>query len=180
MARCAYGVEDKQRCCTNVQDHITTMAAPSIPVIVALDGWLTLPPLDFEHEYHVIKNGISDSDSATLARATIYVTSGTPVTAEIIEAAPHLQMINCNGTGTDHVARESLRKRGIKLCKTPAQNTDSVSEHAFALYYALRRRILPMHDWVMEGKQWPALKTAFTSFGPPPRVNQEETLVSSA
>jgi hypothetical protein len=54
-----------------------------------------------------------------------------------------------------------------------------VSEHAFALASALKRRILPMHQLTVEGKKWAELRAPHLSFGQPPRTNAEETLVSA-
>jgi phosphoglycerate dehydrogenase-like enzyme len=57
---------------------------------------------------------------------------------------------------------------------------DSVSEHAFALASALKRRILPMHQLTVEGKKWAEVRAPHLAFGQPPRTNAEETLVSAA
>ena len=62
--------------------------------------------------------------------------------------------------------------------KVPAQNVDSVSEHAIALYYGIRRHILEMHAMTMDGQFWAAhhpIAHRMTKI--PPRVNAEETLV---
>ena len=63
------------------------------------------------------------------------------------------------------------------VCRVPAQNTDSVSEHAFALYYAIRRRIVEMHNIAMDGKTWANDNLLARRLGNPPRTNAEETLV---
>jgi len=55
--------------------------------------------------------------------------------------------------------------------------SDAVSEHAFALASAVTRRILPMHQMVVEGDKWSQVRPP-VMFGKPPRVNSEETLVS--
>jgi len=82
-----------------------------------------------------------------------------------------------NGTGTDHIDKVALRERGIWLCHVPAQNTDSVSEHAFALFFAVRRQIVPMHSKVMDGVTWPNATQITKHMGAPPRTCSEETLV---
>lgn len=142
--------------------------------IVALDGWVKLPRLDFDHVYTEYTSTTPDQLPERIKDATIVTTAAQKVTRAGIEAAPHLQLVACNGTGTDHVDKDAIRERGITLCNVPAQNTDSVSEHAFALYYALRRRLPQVHNHTVDGG-WP--QALFTKLGPPPRVNAEETLV---
>lgn len=54
---------------------------------------------------------------------------------------------------------------------------ETVSEHAFALASALKRRIMPMHQVTVEGKKWAEIRGPHLAFGKPPRTNSEETLV---
>jgi len=103
------------------------------------------------------------------------ITSNSRVTRAAIEVAPHLRIIASNATGTNHVDKLAANERGITVCHVPGQNTDSVAEHSFALYYALRRRVLPMHDLAMDGNIW-SKGAAFKHLGQPPRTNAEETL----
>ena len=154
-----------------------SMMAASKHHIVALDNWV-LPPktLNFEHT-----SQIHDAvDPATLPsvtpKATILMTSFARVTRAGIAAAPHLQLVACNGTGSNHVDKEACRERDITVVHVPAQNTDSVAEHAFALYYALKRQIVPMHQLTVGGEAWPK-ETMFRRFAAPPRTNAEETVV---
>jgi glycerate dehydrogenase len=145
--------------------------------VFALDAWLEPPKFDFETDVTVIRDLSANSRPEQLKDATIMMLSGTPLTAEMMKHAPRLQLVAVNGTGTNHIDDDYISRRGITLCKVPAQNTDSVSEHAFALYYALRRQILPMHRLTMEGETWAKKKTVHTDFGRPPRTNAEETMV---
>ncbi|KAK5124914.1 hypothetical protein LTR85_001104 [Meristemomyces frigidus] len=142
--------------------------------IVALDGWVKLPALDFEYDYREYASTTPEQLPDRIKDATIVTTAAQKVTRAGIEAAPHLQLVACNGTGTDHIDKDAIRERGVTLCNVPAQNTYSVSEHAFALYYALRRRIPQIHQSTVDGS-WP--QKLFTKLGPPPRINAEEILV---
>ena len=142
--------------------------------IVALDRWIDLPPVNFEHEYTSYNGTSADELPQRISNATIVITAAQKVTRAGVEAAPHLQLVLCTGTGTNHIDRDALRERGVTLCNVPAQNTDSVSEHAFALYFALRRRVMEVHQSTMDG-EWPQVQ--YTKLGPPPRVNAEEVLV---
>lgn len=148
--------------------------------VVAVDNWIIPPEFDFEHDFTQYENTSPVELTERIKTATIVVCSGTRITREAVENAPNLQLISCNGTGTDTIDKDVIRERGLSLSRVPAQNTDSVSEHAFALYYALRRRVLDMHELAMDGEVWRAnvgslIPNAFSAR--PPRVNDEETLV---
>ncbi|OQO03902.1 hypothetical protein B0A48_10544 [Cryoendolithus antarcticus] len=145
--------------------------------IISLDAWVEPPEFDFDHTLTVIRDDSATSRPEQLRDATILMFSGTPVTRNILDNAPNARLLAANGTGVDHVDVVAVRERGLTLCKVPAQNTDSVSEHAFALYYALRRQVLRMHQLVMEGKEWPERKTVHAEFGHVPRTNVEERLI---
>ncbi|KAM0708011.1 hypothetical protein Q7P35_004660 [Cladosporium inversicolor] len=145
--------------------------------IIALDSWVTLPPFSFPHTLTVITDGSALSNPSQLADATIAINSQVPVNAALLEHMPKLQLFAATGTGVDHIEKEALRSRGVVLCKVPAQNTDAVSEHAFALAAALTRKVLPMHQMTVEGEKWSQIRPP-VMFGKPPRVNSEETLIA--
>lgn len=145
--------------------------------VVALDSWVEPPELDFEHELTQYPSTNPDELAERMKDATIVVISNTRMTSAGIANAPKLQLIACNSTGTDHVDKEAVRKHGVSLCRVPAQNTDSVSEHAFALHYAVRRQIISLHDIAIGGASWPTGPMLRSVFGAPPRTNGEETLV---
>lgn len=149
----------------------------SLHHVVYLDNWVDPPPLNFEHRLTKYDSTTPEQLPSRLRDATIAICSSARITRAGIEAASNLQLIACNSTGTDQVDKVALRERGITLCHVPAQNTDSVAEHAFALYYALRRRIMPLHELTMDGVSW-GKGPAFRLFeGGPPRTNAEECLV---
>ena len=153
------------------------MSAPGKPYIVALDSWVEPPKLSFEYDSETYPSTTPEQLPERMKNATIVIVSGTKVTRKGIESAPKLQLVACNGTGTDHIDKVALRDHGVSLCHVPAQNTDSVSEHAFALYYSLRRRIMQMHHAVADGTSWPGDNHVYRRLGRPPRTNSEETLV---
>ena len=145
--------------------------------LVALDGAVEIPALNFDCEITQYDHTSPLELAGRIHDATLVTTSFTTVTRAALENASNLQLVHCNGTGTDHVDKEALRERGITLCHVPAQNTDSVAEHAFALYFAVRRSIVPMHKLTMTGSAWLPEGSRFAAMGQPPRTNAEETLV---
>ena len=137
--------------------------------IVCLDSWLPLEPLDIDYTVAVSDNTSLETVAHSLQDATIVVTSATAITRQTIESAPNLQLVSCNGTGTDHVDKATCRERGITVCRVPAQNSETVADHVFALYFAVRKKIV--QTWAAEGMQ------IIKRLGEPPRISSEETLV---
>ena len=157
--------------------YFAAMSAARRHKVVAVDNWVQAPQLAFDHDFTQYEHTYPDEFSDHVKDATIAITSGTPWTRAGIESAPNLELISCNGVGTDHVDKEAVRERGITVCHVPAQNKDSVSEHAFALYYAIRRHIVEMHAITMSGQTWAGKPQLAYALGQPPRTNAEETLV---
>lgn len=93
-----------------------------------------------------LKAAIKDYDA-------LVVRSGTKVTKEIIEAADKLKIIGRAGVGLDNVDVEAASKKGIIVVNTPAGNTISTAEHAFAMMLALSRNI-PQADLSMKKGEW--------------------------
>ena len=91
--------------------------------VVVVDSWVNPPPLDFDHDFHQYSNTTPDELPERIKDATIVITSSTRITRAGVENAPRLQLVSCNGTGTDHVDKDVIRQRGITLCRVPAQNT---------------------------------------------------------
>lgn len=91
--------------------------------IVALDSWVEVPELDFEHELTVIKDGSALTKPEQLREATIAINSQVPVNRFLLEHMPNLQLFAATGTGIDHIDKEAVHARGVTLCKVPAQNT---------------------------------------------------------
>lgn len=145
--------------------------------VVGLDAWVEPLPLDFPHTLHLIRDGTALSNPEQIKDATILINSQVPVTRELLKNGPNVKLVAVTGTGINHIDQVALREGGITLCKVPAQNVDTVSEHAFALYFALKRELLPMHRLTMDGKRWAELRTPHLGYSSMPRTNAEETLV---
>jgi glycerate dehydrogenase len=143
--------------------------------VVCIDTWVKPPELAFDHRITQYDTTLPEQLPERIKDATIVVTSAAKVTRAGIEAAPNLQLVTCNSTGTDQVDRDALRDHNITLCHVPAQNTESVSEHAFALYYAIRRQMVTL-DAITKEERW-TKSNVFSNFSMPPRTNAEETLV---
>lgn len=79
--------------------------------------------------------------------------SGVKITAASLEGNHRLRAIVRAGVGTDNIDKEAATRRGIVVMNTPAGNTLSTAEHAFALILALSRNVaaadasLRAHTW---------------------------------
>jgi D-3-phosphoglycerate dehydrogenase / 2-oxoglutarate reductase len=95
-----------------------------------------------------------DALAADLADAeALMVRSGTKVTAELLAAAPHLQIVARAGTGVDNVDVDAASARGILVVNAPGANSISVAEHTCALMLALARSV-PAADRAMKDGKW--------------------------
>lgn len=154
---------------TQQEHHIVFIGSP-----VQLSKSLTFP-----HKITTIPPLVPGVPLPDIAQsATIVLTPAATLTYELLtKNFPHLQCIISMGTGYDNVSLPACRERGLTLCNTPSQNIPAVSEHAFALLGALKRRIVPLHQVVVKGEGWASMREVLMHYGTAlPRENSEEVL----
>jgi D-3-phosphoglycerate dehydrogenase / 2-oxoglutarate reductase len=78
------------------------------------------------------------------------IRSGVTITAESLEGNRRLKAIVRAGVGTDNIDKSAATRHGIVVMNTPAGNTLSTAEHAFALMLALSRSIHPAYQSLVE------------------------------
>jgi len=130
---------------------------PSIIVLDTLspDGLALLDAsADSGISYEVMTGLSGDALRDALARHDGAICrSGVKVTAAVLAGNHRLKAIVRAGVGTDNIDKESATRQGIVVMNTPAGNTVSTAEHAFALLLALSRNIaaadasLREHRW---------------------------------
>lgn len=76
-----------------------------------------------------------------------------PVTAEAIERAPKLKLIQKIGTGVNTIDLEAAKRRGIAVCNLPGTNSRAVAEMTLLLMLACLRR-LPRLDFSVRSADW--------------------------
>jgi D-3-phosphoglycerate dehydrogenase len=97
--------------------------------------------------------GAPERLATELQRAhALLVRSDTRVTAERIDAAPHLMVIGRAGTGVDNIDVDAATRRGIAVLTAPGANTVSTAEHTIALLLSLLRRIPSAAASMREGR----------------------------
>lgn len=71
----------------------------------------------------------------------------------IVDALPNLEIIACNGVGTDGIDLKQARKKGIRVTNTPDVLNEEVADLALALMLAIARQI-PQADAFTRSGQW--------------------------
>jgi D-3-phosphoglycerate dehydrogenase / 2-oxoglutarate reductase len=85
--------------------------------------------------------------------AALIVRSATPVTAEVLAAAPDLAVVGRAGIGLDNVDVAAATRRGVMVVNAPQSNVLSAAEHTIALLLAQARNI-PQADRDLRGGSW--------------------------
>ena len=75
------------------------------------------------------------------ARDAVVIITGAPISAEVIEAARNLKLIQTTTVGYDQIDVEAAKKNGVVLCNVAEANANSVAELTFGLILDLARRI---------------------------------------
>jgi glycerate dehydrogenase len=109
------------------------------------------------------------------AGAEAVLTNKVVLSAELLAALPGLRYIGLTSTGTNVVALEAARARGIAVTNVPAYSTESVAEIVFAmiLHFAFR---VGEHDGAVKAGRW-AAGPDFCFFLTPLRELSGQTLV---
>lgn len=133
--------------------------------IVMLDGSVQIPKPDFPHKFTVYSSTKPAEVAERIEDATIVIATGTKVSYDdLTKNGPKVQLLASLGVGYDNFDIRGVRDRGLTLVNVPAQNTDTVTEHAFALYSAVKRNIVPLHSFTVGGEKWAHNGTVLSTF----------------
>ncbi|EMI17755.1 D-3-phosphoglycerate dehydrogenase, partial [Rhodopirellula maiorica SM1] len=104
-------------------------------------------------EYEV-RTGLSGEDLRTALNEFdgAILRSGVKITPESLEGNTRMRALVRAGVGTDNIDKPAATRRGIVVMNTPAGNTVSTAEHAFALLLALSRNIPAANQSLVEGR----------------------------
>jgi len=83
-----------------------------------------------------------------------------PVDGAVIDAAPHLKLVQKIGVGVNTIDLEHAKARGVAVCNMPGTNSAAVAEHTLALMLAVLRQLRAFDRDVRagEGWSWPAAR----------------------
>lgn len=104
---------------------------------------------------HPVVRGDTTHDRAALephlGSTTAWVAGTAPVTAELLDLAPHLKVVARYGVGVDAVDLAAATARGIVVTNTPGANSAAVADHAVALMLVGLRHLLQSDRAVRSG-----------------------------
>jgi phosphoglycerate dehydrogenase-like enzyme len=89
------------------------------------------------------------------------------ITAEDLDAAPKLKMVQHQGVGHERIDKQALKARGIPLGLCPAGTTIGVAEHTILLILAIYKRLVVADTKMRQGTwlQWGLRSTSFELCG---------------
>jgi phosphoglycerate dehydrogenase-like enzyme len=102
----------------------------------------------------VVDEADKDSFGREMRDAEILLHVLEPVTAAVIDAAPHLKLIQKIGIGVNTIDLDAARRRGIAVCNMPGTNTQSVAEMTLLLMLATLRRLSELDRLTRAGCGW--------------------------
>lgn len=97
-------------------------------------------------------NGDALLDALREHDPAVMVVRSTRITAEMLDAAPGLELIVRAGAGTDTIDVEGASRRGVFVANCPGKNAAAVAELAFGLILSLDRRIPDNVSAAREGR----------------------------
>jgi D-3-phosphoglycerate dehydrogenase len=93
-----------------------------------------------------------------LASATSWIAGAGPVSADHLDAAPHLQIVARYGVGVEAVDLAAAADRGVVVTNTPGANSGAVADLAVALMLAALRDVASGDRGVRAGR-WTVRRT---------------------
>lgn len=106
----------------------------------------------FAHKWEEYPLTSPQQTAERIANAHVAVTNKSPVRAEDIKNAKHLQLIAVAATGADIVDLAACREMGVPVCNVRNYANRSVSEHVMALIFSLARGIVSHHQRATSGE----------------------------
>ena len=110
-----------------------------------------LASTDVEYSINPLGRRLKEAELAHMAVDTEIIIAGTePITAMVMNSAPHLKLISRVGIGLDNVDLLAARERGIAVSYTPEAPAPAVAELTIGLMLSLLRHTnlanLKMHQ----------------------------------
>jgi glycerate dehydrogenase len=90
---------------------------------------------------------------ARIGDAQIILTNKTPITEEILNACPSIQLICVLATGYNIIDCAAAAKRGIPVCNVPGYSTEAVAQFTFALLLEICHQV-GAHSMAVHRGDW--------------------------
>ncbi|EEU35440.1 uncharacterized protein NECHADRAFT_51178 [Fusarium vanettenii 77-13-4] len=134
------------------------------------------PQLALSHRHTGYSSTTPDEIAQRLRDATMAIITMMPISVQDLDQCPSLKCILATSTGVDWIDRDAFLKRGIRVLNTPHTNIAAFAEHAIALYFAVRRRIIELHGVMTTTKEYYERRTLKHRFPELPLSCSQETL----
>lgn len=112
-------------------------------------------------EVHVCpETGEPAADAIVRTGARGVIVRALQVTADLLDAAPALQIVAKHGAGVDNIDIEAATERGVVVSNVGGTNAPAVAEAAVTLMLATLRHVPEVHGYVLNGdfeKRWTLL-----------------------
>lgn len=89
-----------------------------------------------------------------LRQADAILIADSALTAEMIQQASKLKVVQHQGVGYERIDVTALAKAGVPLALCPAGTDEAVGEHTLLLILAVLKRLIAAHNGTVDGK-WP-------------------------
>jgi len=99
-----------------------------------------------------------------------------PITSSTLAACPKLKLIAVFAIGSNHIDLAACKDHHVTVCNIPAASNEAVAEHAIALYFALRRNVVRMHELTAGGQRWVEKGSLAKDFGSIPNTCRDEVM----
>lgn len=77
-----------------------------------------------------------------------------PVTRELMDKCPNLQVIGKHGVGVDNIDVSYATEKGIQVVYTPGASSQAVAEHTITLMLSVAKKITAFDNEVRKGNYW--------------------------
>lgn len=85
----------------------------------------------------------------------ILVVNKAPISAELMQSLPDLQLITLTATGYNNIDTKAAEARGIRVCNIRGYGSDTVAQHVFAMIFSFTNQVWQHHESVQRG-DWSA------------------------
>jgi len=116
--------------------------------------------ISFHTETLSLENAANAKDAEALV---VFIYSS--INKQVLDQLPNLKYIATMSTGFDHIDIEECKRRNIVVSTVPTYGENTVAEHAFALIFAISRRLIESVQRVKSGNFSPIGLTGFDLFG---------------
>ena len=112
------------------------------------------------HNVELCTAKITEEEKIARAKdADIFVIANSPLSADVINAAEHLQMVCVAFTGIDHVNLDACRAKGVRVCNAQGYATEATAEVAIGMMLSCLRNLVPYDKSFAKAACWLATST---------------------